>query len=815
VFALRDAIDFRITADTVSQDKTLVNSGTPADDGSENPTNYTTLNKTFADLAIVTPVATEELITDLTQFIGRIDRVVLDIEGVFSAVRGVPSTTPVRPREPENSLTLGFVMIPPYPSLSPFVAKLVGRPEFATRIVLSDNRRFTMRDIGEISKRIDRLEYYTSLSLLEQATENLMIVGASGENRFKNGILVDGFDGHNIGEVTDPAYRCSIADGELRPYFNLENIDLQISADSTNVVRKADDAIVVVRQVITDQQFVAGDPVSVTTSGASGVIEKVVVLGTNSTYRWVRLYLSDVTGTFAENNIVESSAIGIISYTGITTDAIPVDLRPDLVVVPSNGNLVTLPYDHAVFSISPYASKTRNCVSALLFTYDGTLSLDPPVDVWTDVNKSPEVQNNEKGTLDNWVYIDRFSGWGTQWGCWQNIWQYGGWGYGGGWGVGTSWGYGGIGGGITNDMIDWEAGGLGGYGWGQYRLKAPTTTQRRREETAPKAPSVSGVSLIPYMRSIVITFTATRMKPDTKVYAFFDGINVSDHCKLSSSGTYGSTLITDSEGSLVGQFRVPAGQFTVGTKKFILADNPTDFESTDTSTIASASFTASGMTATETGTVQSTQTPDCTTRRSIFGRHPVIGRQVGLLTSPFGAFSAYQTFDPIAQTFFVGSVPNGVLLTKADIYFRTRSTTAPITLEIREVVNGYPSETIVPYSQVTLSPKDVNVSEDSTAATEFKFPAPVYLKNDTEYCFVLLPAGNDENYNVWVAELGENHIGTTERIDKQPNSGVLFVSANNRTWTAFQNEDMKFTLWAAAFDTGTSGNLLLRNAPTE
>ena len=42
-----------------------------------------------------------------------------------------------------------------------------------------------MRDIGEIHRRIDRLEYYTSLSLLEQNTANLLIANEAGEDRFK------------------------------------------------------------------------------------------------------------------------------------------------------------------------------------------------------------------------------------------------------------------------------------------------------------------------------------------------------------------------------------------------------------------------------------------------------------------------------------------------------------------------------------------------------------------------------------------------------------------------------------------------------
>ena len=52
-----------------------------------------------------------------------------------------------------------------------------------------------MRDIGKIEKRIEKLEYYTVLSLLEQDTFNTQIKDEFGNDRFKNGILVDNFEG--------------------------------------------------------------------------------------------------------------------------------------------------------------------------------------------------------------------------------------------------------------------------------------------------------------------------------------------------------------------------------------------------------------------------------------------------------------------------------------------------------------------------------------------------------------------------------------------------------------------------------------------
>ena len=81
-----------------------------------------------------------------------------------------------------------------------------------------DNKRYTMRDIGRIEKRIETAEYYTQLSLLETAAQNLQIQDANGFDRFKNGFVVDNFTGHNIGDVGNKDYKVSIdyAKGELK-----------------------------------------------------------------------------------------------------------------------------------------------------------------------------------------------------------------------------------------------------------------------------------------------------------------------------------------------------------------------------------------------------------------------------------------------------------------------------------------------------------------------------------------------------------------------------------------------------------------------
>ena len=55
------------------------------------------------------------------------------------------------------------------------------------------NRRFTMRDIGNLEARIGKLEYATALGLLERETDSFQVLDSDGLDRFKSGFLVDNF----------------------------------------------------------------------------------------------------------------------------------------------------------------------------------------------------------------------------------------------------------------------------------------------------------------------------------------------------------------------------------------------------------------------------------------------------------------------------------------------------------------------------------------------------------------------------------------------------------------------------------------------
>ena len=89
----------------------------------------------------------------------------------------------------------------------------------------------------------------------------------------------------------------------------------------------------------------------------------------------------------------------------------------------------------------------------------------------------------------------------------------------------------------------------------------------------------------------------------------------------------------------------------------------------------------------------------------------------------------------------------------------------PVTAQLREVQNGYPSTTILPFSEVTLNPSSVNVSEDASVATTFTFPSPVYIQENVEYCFVVL--ANTQEYNMWISRVGQTNKGTDRTISQQ------------------------------------------------
>ena len=63
------------------------------------------------------------------------------------------------------------------------------------KLAFTQHKRYRMQDIKKLEDRIRSLEYYTTLSLLEKETANLFIPDTDGLNRFKSGFFVDNFSG--------------------------------------------------------------------------------------------------------------------------------------------------------------------------------------------------------------------------------------------------------------------------------------------------------------------------------------------------------------------------------------------------------------------------------------------------------------------------------------------------------------------------------------------------------------------------------------------------------------------------------------------
>lgn len=169
---------------------------------------------------------------------------------------------------------------------------------------------------------------------------------------------------------------------------------------------------------------------------------------------------------------------------------------------------------------------------------------------------------------------------------------------------------------------------------------------------------------------------------------------------------------------------------------------------------------------------------------------------------------------PIAQSFYVSEVA-GIYITKVDLFFQAADENAPVSIEIRPMVNGVPSSNyVLPGSVKSLSGSTfaggASVSADATTATSFVLDEPLYLRGRSEYALVV--TADSKDYKVYVAEINEFTVGSTEkRVNKQPTLGSIFYSQNGRTFTPDQNQDLTFRIYRAKFK-DQSVKAVLKNA---
>ena len=687
-YELRDVLDFRPRV---------------RDDGTSF-TNAGGTNQSGAALTEIGKIASN-MFLDFRYFLPRKDKIYVDNKGVFKHLKGVSAATPARPANPDDGMVIYDLDIGPY--------------TFSTNDVtpiMKDNKRFTMRDIGRLESRINNLEYYTSLSLLEKETADAQVLNSSNVDRFKSGFIVDPFYGHNIGNPQDPDYHISIdADkGEARPQFYEGNVKL-INQDTAS----------------------------------------------SSSFQ-------------------------------------------------QTGDVISLPYTEATIIDQPFASGAENVNPYDIFQFIGQIDLTPAEDDWKETDVRPDLIIDNEGLFDVVNTLANEDGvLGTVWNEWETQWT-------------------------GREIFAGDTSGNQRSGRRIFRntLQAQIAQQTRtgvRTSVAPDTIQTSlgervvDVRMVPFIRARRVKFKATRFKPNTRLYPYFEDINVNDFTTDITAAQFirnsvtsvdpepnasavrhpditagdisagNNAIITDATGTAHGEFYIPNTaniRFRTGERLFKLMDDPNGNLNLIT-TSGRATYSARGL-------VEGTQ--EVSLRSPTLVQESVNDVQLALVGR--ASTRTVGWVDPLAQTFLIDN-PSGAFVTSMDIFFKEKDLAIPVTLQIRGVVNGYPSNEILAFGEVVKDAVDVVTSTDASAATNFAFPSPVYLRQNQEYAICLL--ANSNQYEAYVAEIGENSIGTTRRISAQPYAGVFFKSQNGSTWSADQTKDLKFRVKRADFDTTASG----------
>lgn len=368
---------------------------------------------------------------------------------------------------------------------------------------------------------------------------------------------------------------------------------------------------------------------------------------------------------------------------------------------------------------------------------------------------------------------------------------------------------------------------------------------------------VTDISIQPYIKNRIVSFFAYNMRPNRRVHIFFDSVNVDQHCApgsrmvtgvestdntyivptdssnyqtVSRAGDWGTAVYTDRNGRVTGQFNVPASTFRTGERALQICDVDSLIYGNDSiTTVSSATFTASNITVSRDTLTLTTVTPEL---NFIPVSNTFVNTDTTVLTSviednvtilppppPPQPFPWWLFLEPVAQALTINT-PNGeagIYATSIDLYFKQKSLIAArgVNVYICETQNGYPNgKVILPFSRVHKTYYEVNTSEDASVATRFTFEAPVFLANKQTYAFVVRPDNNDQDYQIWTAELGDTDVSSGRQMFSQPVVGTAFYGATQEQWTALQTEYVKFTLNRARFNT-QRGQAVFLNTNTD
>jgi len=256
-YILSDVIDFRPHATATA---TITGSVASASVNPSNTVAFGITDKLF-------PVPDSDYVFSATRYLPRLDRIVIDSSGAIKNIEGTPQRegSLIPPPQPSDTMTVATVIVPPFPS----VARIPSNTNlgFMSRGVYTDKptvkrirdfqftvdsentvaqffqpKRYTMKDIGQLERRIEQIEFYTSLNQLEAKTKDLFIPSSVDPylNRHKNGFYVEQFNGYEGADTSNPEFfihiddLAGVADPEDATYnfqMRFDYVDPNVQAD--------------------------------------------------------------------------------------------------------------------------------------------------------------------------------------------------------------------------------------------------------------------------------------------------------------------------------------------------------------------------------------------------------------------------------------------------------------------------------------------------------------------------------------------------------------------------------------------------------
>lgn len=815
-YFLRDSLDFRLVrlpATTTVRANTVI---------------FDTSNKI--------PVIGSNIDLDYQYFLPRIDKIILNKDKTFEVVKGTPGLNPVEPPNKNGSMTLYILREAPF---------LTTTDEITVQYI--DHKRYTMRDIGAMDKRLENLEYYTSLSLLEQETLNkqdLSIRDANGLQRFKNGIIVDSFQGHSVADVVREDYRASIdiRNNDLHPSFNITNhiisfdsansssytkggpyvtlestpvpfieqnkasksininpfsvinylgkIDLDPKTDIWyDINRKADVLVNIGGDKDAWDQILAGLPTATQIewnswenvwTGSSTNNQR----GTGAFVRRRGIEIFNVSTTTTRTGQIRE---GIASTLGLETITQSIgDRIVDVSIIPymRDRNVLfvgsSFKPDTTLFSFFDNENASKYVAKANRFILAQN---DLAYNTEIGNAETANIFNNITNTVNGTCIVVKTSN--------DSIFTVSS-------NPVTAFNMAnanlvGISTGTTVRINGYEhfTGNANASTVGSITLRIDATGSNNEVLYA----NTTNSNTI----FIVAGVGAGQERTMNAYNAVTRTANVSVNWSTPPDSTSVYTIGTprsSAAGDVAGIFFIPNGVYRVGEKRFRLIDNQTgDLGSSGTN--GDASFFSQGLIQTTEETIISATVPTIT-------RASVVDERVVTTQTTTRTVTGY--FDPLAQTFLISPVnyPQGIFIDRVRLCFKTKDDVIPVTLQLRPSVNGFPSSSVIyPFGSVTLTADKVKITDspdfdDASKYTDFIFDAPIYMQPG-EQSFVLL--ANSKKYEVFIAEVGGLDIATNQQISEQPYGGSLFLSQNGSTWTADQNSDMMFKIFRSQFAT--------------